>query len=85
MTNARWLAAASALTLALAACGAETSSNQNDSGNASAPAAAAESDGLAKLAEVRMNVDTSYLNAEERDVVNLLNQAANLMSEIYKR
>jgi hypothetical protein len=85
MTTARWLAAASALTIALAACGAETSSNQNDSGNASAPAAAAESDGLAKLAEVRMTVDTSYLNAEERDVVNLLNQAANLMSEIYKR
>ncbi|HEU5483105.1 MAG TPA: hypothetical protein VFU80_08455, partial [Sphingomicrobium sp.] len=38
-----------------------------------------------KLAEVRMDVDTSYLSAEEREVVNLLIQAANLMSEIYKR
>jgi hypothetical protein len=84
MTNARWLAAASALALALAACEAGTSSNQAESGNAST-SAAAESDGLAKLAEVRMNADTSYLTAEERDVVNLLNQAANLMSEIYKR
>jgi hypothetical protein len=41
--------------------------------------------GLQKLATIRMNPDTSFLNAEERQVVNLLNQAANLMSEIYLR
>ncbi|MDQ3247540.1 MAG: hypothetical protein M3Q52_11775 [Pseudomonadota bacterium] len=41
--------------------------------------------GLAKLAAVQMTTDTSFLTAEERDVVNLLNQAGNLMSEIYKR
>ena len=32
-----------------------------------------------------MDVDTSYLSADEREVVGLLIQAANLMSEIYKR
>ena len=32
-----------------------------------------------------MNPDTSYLSAEEREVVNLLIQAADLMSEIYLR
>ena len=84
MTNMRWLGAASALVLALAACGVQTNDNQQTSGNAATPAAP-ENDGLAKLAEVRMDVDTSYLSAEEREVVNLLIQAANRMSEIYKR
>ncbi len=84
MTNPRWLGAASALVLTLAACGAQTSGNQETAGNAEAPAAG-ETDGLAKLAQVRMDADTSYLSAEERDVVNLLIQAANLISEIYRR
>ncbi len=44
-----------------------------------------ETNGLAKLAPVEMAADTTYLSAEERQVVNLLNQAANLMSEIYLR
>jgi hypothetical protein len=48
-------------------------------------AVAHETSGLAKLAPVQMQVDTSYLTAEERQVVNLLNQAGNLMSEIYLR
>ena len=39
----------------------------------------------AKLAVVEMNADTSYLSAEERDVVNLLIKASDLMSEIYLR
>jgi uncharacterized protein (UPF0335 family) len=39
----------------------------------------------AKFADIRMNPDTSFLNAEERQVVNLLIQAADLMSEIYRR
>ena len=37
------------------------------------------------LATVEMAPDTSYLNAEERQVVNLLIEASGLMSEIYKR
>ena len=81
MTKTHWLGAASALILALAACEATT----GDQAATNQPAEGAEADGLAKLATVNMAVDTSDLTAEEREVVNLLNQAANLMSEIYKR
>jgi hypothetical protein len=75
-------ATATALILGLAACDAGVDSNQT--GNASA-AESGQSDGLAKLGAIQMDVDTSYLSAEEREVVGLLIQAANLMSEIYKR
>ena len=75
-------ATATALILGLAACDAGVDSNQT--GNAAATEAAG-SDGIAKLAPIEMEVDTSFLSAEEREVVNLLIQAANLMSEIYKR
>ena len=74
-------AAATALILGLAACDAATTSNET--GNAAV--AQSDSDGLSKLGATRMDVDTSYLSAEEREVVGLLIQAANLMSEIYKR
>lgn len=40
---------------------------------------------LDKLAEVRIAPDTSFLSAEERDVVNLLIEASALMTEIYQR
>ena len=56
------------------------------------PVAAAEPAGAydlaaqrAKIARIEMNPDTSFLSAEERDVVNLLIQAARLMSPIYLR
>lgn len=39
----------------------------------------------AKIARVAMNPDVRFLNAEERDVVNLLIEAADLMSPIYLR
>lgn len=39
----------------------------------------------AKIARIAMNPDTSFLNAEERRVVNLLIQAAELMNPIYLR
>lgn len=39
----------------------------------------------AKIAPIRMTPDTSYLSAEEKQVVNLLIDAANLMSDIYLR
>ncbi|MDE8651390.1 hypothetical protein PYV00_06600 [Novosphingobium sp. H3SJ31-1] len=39
----------------------------------------------AKLATIEMRPDTGYLSAEERDVVNLLIKASDLMSEIYLR
>lgn len=44
-----------------------------------------ETGGLDKLATIEMRPDTSFLTAEERQVVNLLNQAGNLMSAIYQR
>jgi hypothetical protein len=37
------------------------------------------------LAQIEMTSDTAYLTAEEREVVNLLMQASELMSEIYRR
>ncbi len=40
---------------------------------------------LAKLARIEMNPNTAFLNAEERQVVNLLIDASQLMSEIYLR
>ncbi len=53
-------------------------------GAASADSAALDAE-LAKFATVKMNPDTSFLNAEERQVVNLLIKAADLMSQIYQR
>lgn len=57
---------------------------------AAAPASAAEQPyDLAaqkeKLATIPMEVDTKFLSVEERDVVNLLIKASDLMSEIYLR
>ena len=56
---------------------------------AAAPAPAADgydlAAQLAKLAVIEMEPDTSYLSAEERQVVNLLIDASDLMSEIYLR
>ncbi|OGS51635.1 MAG: hypothetical protein A3J40_03310 [Erythrobacter sp. RIFCSPHIGHO2_12_FULL_63_10] len=40
---------------------------------------------MGKLAVVEMAPDTSYLSAEERQVVNLLIEASGYMSEIFKR
>jgi hypothetical protein len=74
-------AAATALILATAACQAQNADNRS----AAIQAEGTETDGLAKLAPIEMKVDTSYLSAEERQVVDLLNQTALLMSEIYKR
>src|SRR5688572_21105283 len=70
------LAASAAAILTLAACQV-SSTNQSSE--------ASETQSVAKLAEVRMNPDTAYLTAEEREVVNLLIQAADLMQPIYLR
>jgi len=40
---------------------------------------------LAKLAVIEMNPETDFLNAEQREVVNLLIEASDLMTEIYLR
>ncbi|KHK90518.1 dipeptidyl-peptidase 3 family protein [Novosphingobium malaysiense] len=39
----------------------------------------------AKLAVIDMDVDTAFLNAEQREVVNLLIKASDLLSEVYLR
>ncbi|MCJ2180370.1 dipeptidyl-peptidase 3 family protein [Novosphingobium album (ex Hu et al. 2023)] len=39
----------------------------------------------AKLATIPMDVDTAFLNPEQRDVVNLLIKASDLLSEVYLR
>ena len=39
----------------------------------------------AQIAVVEMEPETSFLTAEEARIVNLLNEAASLMSEIYRR
>jgi hypothetical protein len=94
MTKIRLIAAASLL--ALSACATAPSAPAPVAAAPAAPVAPAvppgplepvvhDTDGLEKLATIRMNPDTSFLTAEERQVVNLLNQAGNLMSEIYLR
>ncbi|WP_028968799.1 dipeptidyl-peptidase 3 family protein [Sphingomonas sp. URHD0057] len=78
MSNLRWLAAAAALSLV--ACQAATT-NQQDNAAGEAPGQGAAD----KLARVEMKADTSYLTGEERQVVNLLIQAADLLNPIYLR
>jgi hypothetical protein len=79
MSTTRWLAAAAALSLA--ACQAASTNQQN----ATTQAGGAEQGAADKLARVEMQADTSYLTHEERQVVNLLIQAADLMNPIYLR
>jgi hypothetical protein len=48
-----------------------------------APLVVIPTNGFDKLAPVQMDADTAYLTAEERQVVNLLIQAAELMNPVY--
>ena len=76
----------SLLALLLAtACGSADQPAQQAAANAEAPAGSSLEAARAKIARIEMNPDVSFLNAEERQVVSLLNQAGNLMSEIYLR
>ena len=68
---------------ALQACGQSPAPDKAEA--TSTQAEPKEASGLSKLARIEMTTDTSYLTAEEREVVNLLIQASDLMSEIYKR
>lgn len=79
MPQYRWLLATAAV-LALAACNVSTS-NDNQAGASSASQSSASD----RLASIKMETDTAFLSAEEKEVVDLLIQAADLMSEIYKR
>src|SRR3954454_1830807 len=81
MSITRWLAAAAALSLA--AC--QAASTNQDQNAATGQAEGAGQSAGDKLARVEMRADTSYLTDEERKVVNLLIQAADLMNPIYLR
>lgn len=52
---------------------------------AETPPAAASKPAATQFASIRMEVNTAFLNAEERQVVNLLIQAADVMTTIYAR
>jgi hypothetical protein len=78
MSKLPWLAAAAALSLA--ACQAASTNQQN-----AATGEASEQGTADKLARVKTQADTNYLTDEERKVVNLLIQAADLMNPIYLR
>jgi hypothetical protein len=67
------------------ACGAADQPAANTEAGVEAKAGYSLEASRAKIARIEMNPDVSFLNAEERQVVNLLNQAGNLMSEIYLR
>ncbi len=81
--------------LVLAACSGKKETTEAPpapevSAEAASPAVAAASREhleamRAQFAKVEMNPDASFLTAEEREVVNLLNKVGDLMSEIYLR
>ena len=76
MTKTRWLGAAAALSiLSLASCDARTGAG-NEAGSDAA---------FVKVPDVPISTDTSFLSDEERQVVNLLIQASDLMTPIYLR
>ena len=80
MITSRWLGAAAALSiLSLVACDAANQPGQSSDASGGQPAA------VAKLADIEMAADTSYLTAEEREVANLLIQVAELINPIYLR
>ena len=83
MPSTHWLRAAAISFVLLSACNSSTS-NQASSVDGNA-AASEQSGAVDKLAPVEMQADTSYLNPEEREVVNLLIRAADLMNPIYLR
>lgn len=80
------------LAISLVACGSETPAkldNTETTADTAEAVAVASRDKLetmrAQFARIDMAPDTSFLSDEEREVVNLLNRAGNLMSAIYLR
>ncbi len=76
MIKTRWLAATAAA--ALAACTVATP-------NSADPAQSAATAAVEKIPAVDIVADTSFLSAEDKQVVNLLIQAADQMTPIYLR
>jgi len=71
--------------LLASACGAPDGGGQQAAAGTESPAESALAASRAKIARIEMAPDVSFLTAEERQVVNLLIQAGDLMSEIYLR
>lgn len=69
--------------LLASACGSPEGADQNAGSETAAVSPLAAS--RAKIARIEMAPDVSFLTAEEKQVVNLLIQAGDLMSEIYLR
>ena len=86
---ARFLAAAALSALALASCARSQKKEATPPPAAAEAAADADAARLARMraqiARIEMNPDVSFLTEEERNVVNLLIKAANVMSEIYRK
>ncbi|HEY0147991.1 MAG TPA: hypothetical protein VGB70_03220 [Allosphingosinicella sp.] len=74
-----------ALLLATAACAGKGAQPQPVPPPAAGHGAYDLAASRAKIARIDMRPDTAFLNAEEREVVNLLIQAAELMNPIYLR
>ena len=74
-----------AVLLATAAACSPSAETANNSATAQAPSDLPQPSADSTLARVEMRPDVSFLSDEERQVVNLLNQAANLMTQIYAR
>ncbi len=67
------------------ACGSADQASNGATAAVESPGGYSLEASRAKIARIEMHPDTGFLKPEERQVVNLLNQAANLMSEIYLR
>lgn len=78
MTTTRWLVATAAAA-AIAACNVATANGTSSAEQAQAAAAAD------KVPAVAIAANTSFLTGEEKQVVNLLIQASDLMTPIYLR
>lgn len=65
------------------ACG--SADNGQQAAGVETAAASALAASRAKIARIEMNPDVAFLSAEEKQVVNLLIQAGDLMSQIYLR
>jgi hypothetical protein len=82
MTKTRWLSAAAvfALIVPIAACNVS-----NTPGNEAGASSGAAQGAVDKVPAVEVPADTSFLSAEDKQVVNLLIQAADLMNPVYLR
>lgn len=77
--------AAVLLSTTVIACSPSAETANNSAAAAPAPSDLPTPSADPTLARVEMKTDVSFLSDEERQVVNLLNQAANLMTQIYAR